>query len=102
MAAYIVFTRLRTRDPAELALYAKEAPAFLAGHAISWLARFGTPCETLEGPEAEGAAILEFPTLAEAKAWYASPAYQDASQHRYRGGDYCAILVEGSAREATK
>jgi len=102
MAAYIVFMRLRTRNSEELALYAKEAPVFLAGHAINWLARFGSPCETLEGPEAEGAAILEFSTLAEVKAWYASPAYQDASQHRFRGGDYSAILVEGSALEAPK
>src|SRR6202043_52513 len=97
MAAYIVFTRLRTRNPAELALYAKEAPVFLAGHAINWLARFGSPCEPLEVPQAEGAAILEFGTLAEAKAWYESPAYQEASQHRFRGGDYCAILIEDSA-----
>ena len=48
----------------------------------------------------EGAAILEFPTLAEAKAWYLSPAYQEARQHRFKGGDYCAILVEGAAPEA--
>jgi uncharacterized protein (DUF1330 family) len=102
MTAYIIFTRLRTRNPAELALYAKEAPIFLAGHAINWLARFGARCETLEGAEVEGAAILEFPTLAEARAWYASPAYQEASQHRFRGGDYCAILVEGAIPDATQ
>lgn len=91
---------LRTRNPAEIQLYANEAPVFLAGHAIKWLTHFGTPCETFEGPQVEGAAILEFPTLAEAKAWYLSPAYQEASQHRFKGGDYCAVLVEGATRDA--
>jgi uncharacterized protein (DUF1330 family) len=95
MSAYIVITRLRTRNRAELDLYAEQAPTFLAGHAIKWIAHFRTPCETVEGPEVEGVAILEFPTLEEAKAWYASPAYQDASQHRFRGGDYSTVIVEG-------
>jgi uncharacterized protein (DUF1330 family) len=44
---------------------------------------------------AEGMAILEFPTFEEAKAWYLSPAYQEASKHRFQGGDYRFILVEG-------
>jgi uncharacterized protein (DUF1330 family) len=96
MAAYVVITRFHTRNPAELAQYAKEAPGFLAGHAVRFLARFES-CEVVEGPGAEGVAILEFPTVAEAKAWYASSAYQRASKHRYEGGDYGVIIVEGSA-----
>jgi uncharacterized protein (DUF1330 family) len=87
MPAYIVISRLHTRNPAELERYAKEAPNFLAGHAVTFLARFG-PCEVVEGPGVEGVAILEFPTLADAKARYASPAYQEASRHRFLGGDY--------------
>jgi len=102
MAAYIVFIRLRTRDPEQLALYAKQAPAFMAGHAVRPLANFSGSCESLEGAAAEGAAILEFPTLAEAKAWYVSPAYQKACEHRYQGGDYCAMILEGVAPGPTK
>jgi uncharacterized protein (DUF1330 family) len=94
MAAYIVFTKTRTRNPAELKLYAEQVPAFMAGHRAKFLARFGA-CETREGAEAEGVAIIEFPTLAEAKAWYESPAYKAASEHRYRGGDYDVVIVEG-------
>lgn len=101
MAAYIVITRLRTRNPAELALYAKEAPAFMTGHAVKFLARFG-PCEVVEGAGVEGVAILEFPTPAEARAWYASLAYQAASQHRFLGGDYSAVIVEGADPKAEK
>jgi uncharacterized protein (DUF1330 family) len=94
MPAFVVITKTRTRDPNELALYSKEAPAFMAGHAATFLARFGTS-EVKEGAGVEGVAIIEFPTFAEAKAWYESPAYQDASQHRFRGGDYNIVIVEG-------
>ena len=46
--------------------------------------------------------ILEFPTLADAKAWYSDPDYKEASQHRFRGGDYTAVLIDGSAPVATR
>jgi len=94
MAAYIVVTRLRTRSRAELELYAKETPRFLAGHNVKFLTYFG-PCEVVEGAGIEGVAILEFPTLAEAKTWYTSPDYQRAIHHRFLGGDYSAVIVEG-------
>ena len=48
-----------------------------------------------EGAEVEGVAIIEFPTFAEAKAWYESPGYQEASRHRFLGGDYDVVIVEG-------
>jgi uncharacterized protein (DUF1330 family) len=51
--------------------------------------------EVKEGGGVEGLAIIEFPTFAQAKAWYESPAYQDASQHRHRGGDYNVVITEG-------
>lgn len=94
MPAYIVFTRIRTRNPAELKLYAADAPAFMAGHTVKNHANFG-PIEILEGPAVEGMAILEFENAEAARAWYHSPAYQTASQHRYLGGDYAAAIVEG-------
>jgi uncharacterized protein (DUF1330 family) len=39
--------------------------------------------------------IVEFPSLDEAKSWYDGPAYREAREHRFRGADYRAILVEG-------
>jgi uncharacterized protein (DUF1330 family) len=96
MSAYLIITRVRTRDAAQLALYAKQAPEFLKGFAINFLARFGH-CEVKEGPGVESAAILEFPSMEEARNWYESPAYQAASQHRFRGGDYSAIIVQGDS-----
>jgi uncharacterized protein (DUF1330 family) len=96
MPAYVVITKTRTRNPSELELYAKEGPSFMAGHPATFLARFGG-CEVKEGAAVEGVAIIQFPTFEEAKAWYESPAYQEASQHRFRGGDYNIVIVEGLA-----
>ena len=49
----------------------------------------------LEDPEVEGVVILEFPSFDEAKAWYDSPAYREVREHRFRGADYRAVIVEG-------
>jgi uncharacterized protein (DUF1330 family) len=39
--------------------------------------------------------IVEFPTLAEARAWYDGDAYKDAREHRFKGADYRAFITEG-------
>ena len=93
MAAFTVFTRERTRDPGELAIYADKAPAGLAGHPITIRAMYGRH-EVIEGPDVEGMAILEFPTFEAAKAWYENPIYSEARKHRLNGGDYRAVIVE--------
>ena len=94
MAAYIVFTREITRDPSELAAYTPKAIASLQGHPVKMLAAYGRQ-EVLEGPAVEGVVLLEFPSMAEAKAWYDSPAYREAREYRFRGSDYRAVIVEG-------
>lgn len=93
MAAFIVFTRERTRDPAELAIYADKAHAGLAGYPITIRAMYGRH-EVIEGPDIEGVAILEFPTFEAAKAWYENPVYSEARKHRLKAGDYRAVIVE--------
>ena len=94
MAAYIVFMRDRMRDTKEFGTYMDAVPPTLAGHPVKPLALYGT-IETLEGPPIEGAVIAEFPTLEAAKAWYQSPAYQAAMQHRHKAGDYRVFITEG-------
>ena len=93
-AAYVLFIRERTRDAAELRAYSPKAAASLDGHPVTMLAVYGRQ-EVLEGPQAEGVVIVRFPSFAEAKAWYDSPAYRAAREHRFKGADYRAILVEG-------
>ncbi|HRF00200.1 MAG TPA: DUF1330 domain-containing protein, partial [Pirellulaceae bacterium] len=65
MSAYVVFTRERTLDRAELEAYWARVQATLEGRPIKVLAAYG-PHLTLEGPDVEGVVIAEFPTLEEA------------------------------------
>lgn len=94
MPAYIVFIREETIDESELEMYWQKAPASLERQPMKALAAYGRHV-TLEGPEVEGVVIAEFPTLEEARAWYDSPAYQEAAQHRFRGAVYRGLIVEG-------
>lgn len=95
MAAYIVFTREKTLDRSEMEAYWAKVPPTLDGRPIKVLAAYGRHV-TLEGPEVEGVVIAEFPTLEEARAWYDSPAYQEAAEHRSRGAIYRGLIVEGA------
>lgn len=94
MAAYLIFIRDKTTDAAELATYSGLAGASMAGHAATPHVVYG-PHEVLEGPEIEGVVVVSFATREEAKAWYDSPAYTAARQHRFKGADYRVVLVQG-------
>jgi uncharacterized protein (DUF1330 family) len=96
MPVYGVFIREATHDQSELDAYTPKAAASMAGRAMKILAAYGRQ-EVLEGPDVEGVVVVEFPSMAEAKAWYESPAYRSAREHRFRGADYRAVLVEGVA-----
>jgi uncharacterized protein (DUF1330 family) len=95
MSAYVIFIREATNDAAEMQQYAQTAPAARAGHDITKLAFYGQ-LDVLEGPTAEGVAILRFPDMDAARAWYTSPAYQAARVYRLKGAEYRMLLVEGS------
>ncbi|MGA8036997.1 MAG: DUF1330 domain-containing protein [Candidatus Acidiferrales bacterium] len=95
MSAYAIFIRERVRDADAIDAYKKLAKASFAGQPVKFLATAGKH-ETLEGPTAENVLLLEFPTLADAKAWYFSPAYRDASKLRHQGGDYRVLFLESN------
>lgn len=94
MAAYIVFIREQTLDQSELETYWQKAPGAMENQPIRALAAYGRHV-TLEGPDVEGVVVAEFPSVAEAQAWYDSPAYQEAAQHRFRGAVYRGLIVDG-------
>ena len=94
MTAYVILTRERTIDAAELKLYGEKAAPAREGHAMTPLAFYGQ-VDMLEGEPIEGCVILSFPTMAEAHAWYDSPIYQAALPHRLKGSDYRVFIVEG-------
>lgn len=94
MPAYVIMIRDRMIDPAEFAAYGAKAREARGDHKITPLAFYG-PHQALEGPDPDGVVILQFPSAAEARAWYDSPAYQDALQHRLKGAEYRVVIVEG-------
>jgi uncharacterized protein (DUF1330 family) len=94
MSAYIVFTRERMRDKTAFDVYSGKVGGTLTGHKHTLSAAYGKS-ETLEGAPIEGAVIIEFPTMADANAWYDSPAYAEAREHRFKSADYRVFITEG-------
>lgn len=99
MPAYMIFIREEAvADPAALAEYSAanraNAAAWMAAHHLKPLAVYGA-LEVVEGKEADGVVLLQFPTSAEARRWYDSPEYQAAIPARMRAAPYRAIIVEG-------
>lgn len=94
MAAYAIFIREKLRDPGLIEAYNGKAGPSLAGHPAKVLAAYGA-IETPEGAPAEGVVLLEFPSMAAAKAWYDGPAYREARKLRFQGADYRVHFFEG-------
>lgn len=94
MPAYMVFTRERMRDEKEYETYRQRNRVAMQGRSIGKLALYGKH-KVMEGPEVQGVVILEFPTWAEAEAYYDSPAYREAREHRFKAADYRVLIVEG-------
>src|SRR5690242_17256880 len=72
MPAYMVFTRERMRDEKEYEIYKQKNRIAMEGLPIKKDVLYGK-YEVLEGAEVQGVVILEFPTVADAKAYYDSP-----------------------------
>lgn len=94
MAVYAIFIREKLRDPKVIDAYNVMAGPSLDGHPVKVLAAYGGH-ENIEGAPIEGAVILEFPTMAAAKAWYDGPAYKEARALRFQGADYRVFFVQG-------
>jgi len=94
MAAYIVFTRIKTLDQKELEIYWAGIRETLKGHPVEVLVAYGKH-EVLEGDPIEGIVIAKFPNVKAAKDWYSSEAYQSVAKHRQKGAIYQGIIVEG-------
>lgn len=94
MAAYVI-AEVEVTDPAGFEDYRKAVPASIAAYAGRYLARGGA-LEPLEGGWApKRMVILEFPSLAQAKAWYTSPEYRELLKMRQRTTRSKVVLLEG-------
>ena len=82
-------------DPERYETYKTMVPPTLAKYGGRFAARGGT-VETLEGGwSPQRLVILEFPSIAQAKAWYGSVEYAPAKALRHQTSRSRMILVEG-------
>ena len=94
MAAYI-FVEIEITDPATYEEYKKLTPASLVPFGGRFVVR-GGEAEILEGDwQPNRIVVLEFPTVEQAKAWWASEEYAPAKAIRQRASNTRMIVVEG-------
>jgi uncharacterized protein (DUF1330 family) len=94
MAAYVV-VQVDVKDPLRYEDYKRMVPASLAKYGGRFLVR-GGHTETLEGTwEPKRFVLVEFPDVAQARAWWASPEYAEAKALRQATSLTQMILVEG-------
>lgn len=95
MPAYMILTReAPVHDTEAMAEYQRANRENVGKHTLKPLVVYGK-IEALEGEAPDGAVVLEFPTVADAKAWYNSPEYQAVLPYRLKAADYRAFIVEG-------
>lgn len=93
MSAYWI-AHVTVTDPARYAGYQALAPAAFAAHGARFLARGGAS-EVLEGPAYQRHVVIEFPSLAAARACHASAEYQAARAAREGACEVSVVIVEG-------
>ena len=96
MKGYVIVNISAIHDPAAYETYRPLAGATVAAHGGRFIVRGGA-AERMEGEGAAGRnVVIEFPSLAAARAWYASPEYQEALQIRLTASTGSLIIVEGA------
>ena len=94
MAAYLLVD-VQVEDPEKYEEYKAQVPPSLEAYGGRFLVR-GGQAETIEGDWTPGRFVmLEFPSVAQAKAWYDSEEYRDPRALRWSASSANMILVEG-------
>lgn len=90
---YVILTEA-VKDPAGMAEYAKAAGAAMT-HGVRVLSVDRNP-QVLEGNwHGDQTVVLEFDSVAAARAWYESEEYQKAAKLRHAAADCNAVIVGG-------
>ena len=99
VAAYIV-VQIAIRDPSMYEEYKALAPPSIAAYGGRYLVR-GGGSEILEGSwQPARLVVLEFPTVAQAQAWWDSPEYAPAKAIRQRCAATEMLLIDGTPSAA--
>ena len=94
MAAYVV-VQVDVKDPVRYDDYKKMVPPSIEKFGGRFLVR-GGKTHTMEGSWSPKRFVLvEFPSVEQAKAWWASPEYAEAKALRQATSDSQLIIAEG-------
>ncbi len=94
MPAYVI-VEIDVTDPVRYEAYKKMAPPTIAAYGGKYLARGGQTA-VLEGDwQPKRLVILEFASLAQAKAWVDSPEYRPARELRRECTNSRMVVIEG-------
>ncbi len=96
MAAYVI-SEVEAKDAAGMETYRTMAAKTIAQYGGRYLVRAGA-CEVAEGgPPAKTIIIVEFPSMARLREWYASAEYAEALKVRESALERRLLFVEGVA-----
>ncbi|WP_027554170.1 DUF1330 domain-containing protein [Bradyrhizobium sp. Cp5.3] len=94
MAAYVI-SEVEARDQAAMQAYRTLAAETIAQYGGRYLVSGGA-ADVVEGaPPAKTIIIVEFPSMARAREWYASPEYAEALKLRQTALERRLMFVEG-------
>jgi len=94
MAAYVI-SEVEMRDLAAMEAYRALAAQTIAQYGGRYLARGGATELVEGGPPAKTIIMVEFPSMARAREWYASPEYAEALKLRETALERRLMFVEG-------
>ena len=95
MAAYVVFIREGAVTDAEAMKKYQEGNRSGPPRSDMKVHTVYGAMECIEGEDADGIVILEFPDTAAAKDWYNSEDYQSRAHYRMQAAPYRAFIIEG-------
>jgi uncharacterized protein (DUF1330 family) len=99
MAAYVI-SELDVRDPVAIETYRTVAAESIARYGGRYLVRGGAAVIAEGGPPPKTIIVVEFPSMARLREWYASPEYAEALKVRQTALDRRLIFIEGVAAPA--
>ena len=94
MPAYFIVFVEEPADQAEIDAYRRIARPSLEGRNAKFHTNPNCEVTTLEGDEVDVVVMIEFPSVAEARDWYFSEAYQKGLKHRRGTANSRAVIVE--------
>ncbi|GGY97205.1 DUF1330 domain-containing protein [Streptomyces poonensis] len=99
MTAYVI-AEAKHLDTPEVRRYRELAQASIALYGGRYLVRGALP-DALEGdwPDGNRMTVIEFPSLEQAKTWYASPEYEQARATRSDLSGRRMLFIEGLAQQ---